>query len=88
MISIPDDPSVIAPILKELKDNFKNHTTKDLSYRKKQLKQLLKGKLMKARHERDARGLHCIHKTRFEHQPRSSRFISPLAHQKRSTHSM
>ena len=40
---IPDDPSVIAPILNQLKQNFQKHTTKSLAYRKKQLKSLLRG---------------------------------------------
>ena len=43
MATIPDDPLVIEPIFQDLKKNFKSHQTKDLSFRKDALKNLLTG---------------------------------------------
>jgi hypothetical protein len=43
MANIPDDPSVIEPIFNELKKNFKTQQTKDLSFRKAALKNLMIG---------------------------------------------
>ncbi len=41
--TIPDDPSVVEPIFKEMKANFKTGGTKSASARKQALKQLLEG---------------------------------------------
>jgi hypothetical protein len=40
---IPDDPTVIQPVFDELKNNFLTHKTKDVSFRKAQMKSLLHG---------------------------------------------
>ena len=40
---IPDDKSVVAPIVNELKQNFRNHTTRDMKFRKEQLRNLIRG---------------------------------------------
>jgi len=43
MAHIPDDSSIIEPIFNELKKNFKGQQTKNLSFRKAALKNLLRG---------------------------------------------
>jgi aldehyde dehydrogenase (NAD+) len=43
MSEISDDPSIIQPIFDELKNNFKSQQTKDISFRKDALKNLLRG---------------------------------------------
>lgn len=43
MAYIPDDPSVIEPIFNELRKNFKSQQTKDVSFRKAALKNLMRG---------------------------------------------
>lgn len=40
---IPDNPAVIDPILNNLKKTFKSGKTRDIAFRKQQLKNLLKG---------------------------------------------
>ena len=40
---VPDDKSVVAPILAELKRNFLLQTTKDIKFRKQQLQNLIRG---------------------------------------------
>lgn len=43
MQKIPDDPSVIRPVLESLRKTFRTGKTKDISYRVTQLKNLLRG---------------------------------------------
>lgn len=40
---VPDDKTVVEPILNTLKDNFKTHITKEIQFRKQQLRRLIEG---------------------------------------------
>ena len=42
-VDIPDDPSVVEPIFKEVKQSFKSHKTKDIGFRKQVLNKMLEG---------------------------------------------
>lgn len=40
---IPDDPKELPGVLEELQNNFQSHVTKDIQFRKEQLKNLIRG---------------------------------------------
>lgn len=40
---VPDDKSVVEPILSSLKDGFKTNMTKDIEFRKQQIRRLIEG---------------------------------------------
>lgn len=43
MANIPDDPSIIEPIFKQIKEDYKKNITKNIEFRKESLKSLLRG---------------------------------------------